>query len=113
MDTAAYGKVAAELRAEENGIKGYLASNSRDGRDRLRQELPRVEELLGELTGENAANEVRVLLSQQLDLVNFELTGGDSVKPEGKAQRDVQTKELYGIAEKLICFFREGLTKEA
>ena len=113
MDSAAYGKVAAEFHTEEKGIRGYLASDSRAGTDRLQQEQPRVEELLGELTGDEAENEVRVIFSEHLDLVRFELAGGKSGQPADDTRREIQTKELYGIAEKLIRFFREGITKEA
>lgn len=112
MDSAVYGKVAAEFRAEETGIRGYLASDSRAGADRLRQELPDVETLFGELTGDAAENEIRVIFSGHLDLVQFELSGGKSVQPADEAGREIQTKELYGIAEKVIRFFREGITKE-
>ncbi|MGN0336478.1 MAG: DUF6240 domain-containing protein [Lachnospiraceae bacterium] len=113
MESATYGKVAAELHAEEKGIRGYLASDSRAGADRLRQEQPRVEELLTELGGETAENEIRVIFSEHLDLMRFELAGGKSGQPADEAQREIQTKELYTIAEKLIRFFREGITKEA
>ena len=113
MDSAAYGKVAAEFHTEEKGIRGYLASDSRAGTDRLQQEQPRVEELLGELTGDEAENEVRVIFSEHLDLVRFELAGGKSGQPADETRREIQTKELYGIAEKLIRFFREGITEEA
>lgn len=113
MDSGTYGKVAAELRADAKGIKGYLASDSRAGVDRLQQEQPRVEELLRELTGDAAQNELHVVYSEYLDLTRFELSGGRSEAPADETQRELQTKELYGIAEKLIVFFREGITKEA
>ena len=113
MESAAYGKVAAELHAEEQGIRGYLASDSRTGADRLQREQSFMEELLGELTGDTAENEIRVIYSEHLDLVRIELSGGKSEQPQENAQREVQTKELYGIAEKLIQFFGEGITKEA
>ena len=112
MESAVYGKVAAELRREETGIKGYLASDSRTGADRLQQERPRVEELLAGLTGDGAENEIHVIFSEHLDLVRFELSGGKSEQSQEHAQREVQTKELYGLAEKMIRFFRESITKE-
>lgn len=113
MDSAAYGKVAAELHAEEKGIRGYLASDSRAGADRLQQEQSRVQELLAEPGKETAENEIRVIFSEHLDLMRFELAGGKGEQPADGAQREIQTKELYTIAEKLIRFFREGITKEA
>lgn len=112
MESGMYGKVAAELHAEEKGIRGYLASDSRAGADRLQQELPRVEELLTELNGDPDANDIRVIFSEHLDLVRFELSGGKSEQPQDEAQREIQTKELYGIAEKMIRFFSEGITKD-
>lgn len=113
MESAAYGKVAAEFHAEEKGIRGYLASDSRAGADRLRQELPDADALFGELAGDAAENEIRVIFSEHLDLVQFEMAGGKSEQPDDEAGRQIQTKELYGIAEKMIRFFREGITKEA
>ena len=112
MDSAAYGKVAAELCVQEKGVKGYIASDSRGGADRLQQEQPYLEELLGELTGEEDENEVRVLFSEHLDLTRFELAGGRSSKQGENGECQIQTSELYGIAEKMIRFFQEGLTKE-
>ena len=112
MDSAAYGKVAAELHAEEKGIRGYLASDSRAGADRLQQEQSRVEELLAEPGEETAENEIRVIFSEHLDLTRFELAGGRSENPRDEADRKIQTKELYGMAEKMIQFFREGIAKE-
>ena len=113
LESAVYGKVAAELDVQERGIRGYLASDSRIGVDRLQQEQPRMEELLSELAGDSAENEIRVIFSDHLDLARFELSGGKSEQSRDEAQREIQTKELYGIAEKMIRFFREGITKEA
>lgn len=111
MESEAYGKVAAELRAEANGIRGYVASDSRAGADHLKQEQPRMEQLLAELTEEGASNEVRVIYSNHLDLTRFELAGGKNEQPSDENLREIQTKELYGIAEKMIRFFREDVTK--
>lgn len=113
MESSAYGKVAAELHAEAKGIRGYIASDSRAGTDRLQTEQERVEELLGELTGDVSENEVQIVFSGHLDLVHFELAAGKSEQPVDEELREIQTKELYGIAEKMIRFFREGITKES
>lgn len=112
MESGVYGKVAAELRAQETGVKGYVAADSRAGTDRLRQEQPYLEELLGELTGDTAENDIHVIFSEHLDLMRFELSDSKSEYPGDEAQYEIQTKELYGIAEKMIRFFREGITKE-
>ena len=71
-----------------------------------------MEELLAGLTGDGAENEIHVIFSEHLDLVRFELSGGKSEQSQEHAQREVQTKELYGLAEKMIRFFRESITKE-
>lgn len=112
MESEAYGKLAAELRVDDQGIKGYLASDSRAGADRLLREQPRVEELLAELTGGFAELELHMIFSEHLDLPRFELSGGESEQTEG-AEREIQTGRLYGIVEKMVRFFREGITKEA
>ena len=68
--------------------------------------------MLGELTGEGAENQVQILFSEHVEFVRFEL---DAVKSEPSAEKEtqeVQTKMLYGIMEKMIRFFREGITKE-
>lgn len=112
MESAAYGKVAAQLQVQAGGIKGYLAADSRAGVDQLQREQPRFLELLGELGGDAAENEVHVIFSEHLDLTRFELAGGRSENPRDEADRKIQTKELYGMAEKMIQFFREGIAKE-
>ena len=109
-ECAAYGKVAAELQAQAKGIKGYLVSDSREGVDRLRAELPRLDELLSEMQDET---DLHVMYHQHVDLVNFELAGGKSTPPQDEQLREIQTKELYEIAEKMIQFFREGITESA
>lgn len=112
MESDTYGKVAAELHAGAKGIRGYIASDSRAGVDRLQREQGHVEELLGELTGDANENEVQIVFSEHLDLVHFELSTGKSEQPADEELREIQTKELYGIAEKMIRFFSEGITKE-
>lgn len=113
MESTAYGKLAAELHAEAKGVRGYIASDSRAGADRLQNEQARIEELLSEPTDEAFENEVQIVFSEHLDLVHFELATGKSEQPASEELREIQTKELYGIAEKMILFFREGITKEA
>lgn len=112
MECNTYGRVTAELRAEAKGIRGYIASDSRAGADRLTGEQEKIEAMLGELTGEGAENQVQILFSEHVEFVRFEL---DAVKSEPSADgetQEVQTKMLYGIMEKMIRFFREGITEE-
>lgn len=112
MESTVYGKVAVELQVQTRGIKGYMAADSRAGVDQLQKEQPRFLELLGELGGDAAENEVRVIFSEHLDLTRFELAGGRSEQSGDEAERKIQTKALYGMAEKMIRFFREGIAKE-
>jgi hypothetical protein len=95
MDSEAYGKLAAELTRGEEGIRGFVASDSRAGVDRLRQEMADDEEL----------SETQVIFSEHLDLPEFER----AERADGDSQ--VETRELYEIAEKMIRFFRERLAK--
>lgn len=116
MDSAAYGKVAAELQVTDKGIRGYFASDSRAGADRLQREKARIDELLSaweQRADGSGQTEIHMVYSAHIDLVKFELSAEKSASvPDGEA-RQVQTKELYGIAENVIRFLQEGLTKEA
>jgi hypothetical protein len=93
MDSEGYGKVAAELTQGQEGIQGFVASDSRAGVDRLRREL---EDL----------PETQVIFSEHLDLPEFE-----RAVASGEEDSGVETKELYKIAEKMVQIFREGLSK--
>ena len=113
MECDTYGRVTAELRAEAKGIRGYIASDSRAGADRLTREQEQIESLLGELTGEGSETRVQILYSEHVEFVHFELSAAKSVPPEDGEAQEVQTKMLYGIMEKMVRFFREGITEEA
>ncbi len=101
MDSRRYSKVAAELHADADGrISGYIASDSRAGAD-----------LLGSgIAGFFAeGDDVRAVYSAHLDFLQFE-SGGDG---EDAGDSDgVQTAELYGLAEKIVRFLSDGITKE-
>lgn len=113
MDSAAYGKVAAELQATDRGVKGYFASDSRAGADRLQQELPRMNELLAEGEPDVDNYEIHAIYSGHLDLVRFELAETPDEGAPDAQTIEIQTKELYGMAEKVVRFLQEGITKEA
>ncbi len=113
MECNTYGRVTAELRAEAKGIRGYIASDSRAGADQLTREQEQIESLLGELRGEGFENQVQILYSEHVEFVRFELNAGESVQPGDDREQEIQTRELYGIVEKMVRFFREGITKEA
>lgn len=112
MDSAAYGKVAAELQATDRGVKGYFASDSRAGADRLQQELPRMNELLADGDPDVDNNEIHAIYSGHLDLVRFELAETPDAGASDAQTVEVETKELYGMAEKVVRFLQEGITKE-
>lgn len=113
MDSAAYGKVAAELQATDRGVKGYFASDSRAGADRLQQELPRMAQLLATDEENVDNNEIHAIYSGHLDLVRFELADIPDAGGADMQTQKMQTSELYDMAEKVVRFLREGITKES
>lgn len=112
MDSRAYGKVAAQLQTDGRGVRGYFASDSRAGADRLQREQSDLNGLLGI---EDAADDepIRMIYSAHLDLTHFELSGERSAAETDAADYEWQTKELYGLAEKVVRFLQEGITKDA
>ena len=104
MDTARFGKIAAELRAKEKGYSGYIASNSRQTRDLLQTMEGDIAQALQEV--EEGPLNLTYILSSGLDLNLFEAKSGVSEEPESEELREVQTKTLYGMAEALIRVFR-------
>lgn len=112
MDSAAYGRVAAELQATDRGIKGYFASDSRAGADRLQRELPRLAQLLASDDTDVDNSDIHAIYSGHLDLVRFELAETPDADGQDAQTYGIQTKELYGIAEKVVVFLQEGITKE-
>ena len=112
MDSAAYGRVAAELQATERGAKGYFASDSRAGADRLQRELPRMAQLLASDDTDVDNSDIHAIYSGHLDLVKFELAETPDADGQDAQAYEIQTKELYGIAEKVVVFLQEGITKE-
>ncbi len=112
MDSPAYGKVAAQLQADERGVRGYFASDSRAGADRLQREQPYLTELLG-ADGTQIDEPIHMVYSAHLDLAHFELSSERSAEKTDASAYEWQTKELYGLAEKVVRFLQEGITKEA
>lgn len=112
MDSAAYGRVAAELQATERGVKGYFASDSRAGADRLQRELPRMAQLLASDDTDVDNSDIHAIYSGHLDLVKFELAETPDADGQDAQTYEIQTSELYGIAEKVVVFLQEGITKE-
>lgn len=111
MDSESYGRVAAELQSTDRGVKGYFASDSRAGADRLQQELPRMAQLLAADDTDVDNYEIHAVYSGHLDLAGFELADvPDAGEPDAQT-REIQTSELYDIAEKVVRFLQEGITK--
>ncbi len=104
MDTARYGKIAAELRAKDRGFSGYIASNSRQTRDMLKSLEGEIAQALQEV--EEGPLDMNYILSSGLDLNYFEAKSGVSEEPESEELREVQTKTLYGMAEVFIRTIR-------
>lgn len=104
MDTARFGKIAAELRAKELGFGGYIATSNRQTRDLLKSMEGEIAQALQEV-GEGPLD-LNYILSSGLDLNYFEEKSGVSEEPESEELREVQTKTLYGMAEVFIRVFK-------
>lgn len=95
------GKIAAQLRATEDGIRGYVVSDTQTGRKWLEAHAPELEKKLQ--TTEHPTVQLDYLTSEELDLNRF----GRNDKSEDTTQqttedRQVQTKELYHMAEAFL-----------
>lgn len=95
------GKIAAQLRATEDGIRGYVVSDTQTGRKWLEAHAPELEKELQ--TTEHPTVQLDYLTSEELDLNRF----GRNDKSEDTTQqttedRQVQTKELYHMAEAFL-----------
>ncbi len=95
------GKIAAQLRATEDGIRGYVVSDTQTGREWLEAHAPELEKNLQ--TTEHPTVQLDYLTSEELDLNRF----GRNDKSEDTTQqttedRQVQTKELYHMAEAFL-----------
>lgn len=57
-------------------------------------------------------NELHAIYSGHLDLVKFELAEVPDADSSDAQTNEIQTKELYDMAEKVVRFLQEGITKE-
>lgn len=103
LDSASFGKIAAELRAMHKGFSGYMVSDSRKTMDLLKTKENEIAQALQEV-GEGPLN-MSYITSRELDLNSF-VAKGDSEEPESEELREVQTKTLYGMAEAFIRVIR-------
>ncbi len=101
LETARFGKIAAELRAKQKGgFGGYVVANSSQTRDLLRSMNNEIRNALQEV--EDGSVDLSYILNGSLDLNTFEANSPASEQPESEEMREVQTKTLYGMAEAFI-----------
>ncbi len=104
LETRRFGKIAAELKAKQKGISGYIASDSKKTRDYLQS----MEEEIAKALQPEGAAELHFVMSDRLDLNHFAAQSGRNEKPSeemplpSEEMREVQTKTLYGMAEGFI-----------
>lgn len=103
LDSASFGKIAAELRAMHKGYSGYMVSDSRKTMDLLKSKEDEITQALQEV--EEGPLNMSYISSRELDLNSF-AAKGDSEEPESEELREVQTKTLYGMAEAFIRVIR-------
>lgn len=101
MQVPAYGNVSAELKPKADHVDGYVAADSRVAVDWLESKREQLNALIG--------NSLPIVFSEHTDPASFALRGQSQTVGEQEEVYHAQTKELYGLAEKMITFFREGL----
>ena len=100
LQTDSLGKIAAELRAKENGISGYVVADSQRTTELLQFKS---DSFIKELQIDDMPEpSIHFLTSAGLDINDFSANSGKSKEPKNEAQREVQTKTLYGMAEGFI-----------
>lgn len=104
LDSASFGKIAAEFRAKQKGFSGYAATDSRQTIDLLKSKEDEIAQALQEI-GEGPLD-MNFIMSSGLDLNSFAAKSGESEEPESEELREVQTKTLYGMAEVFIRVIR-------
>ncbi len=100
LETERFGKIAAELKARQNGVTGYVAADSRQTRDLLESLSGEIEEALKE--ADSGMPDMHYIFSSGLNLNDFAMRSGSNEEPETEELREVQTKTLYGMAEGFI-----------
>ncbi len=95
------GKIAAQLRATEDGIRGYVVSDTQTGREWLEAHAPELEKELQ--TTEHPTVQLDFVTSEELDLNRFGKNDrSEDTTQQTTADRQVQTKELYHMAEAFL-----------
>ena len=112
MESDTLGKVAAKLQAKEKGIDGFVAAESRGAMDRLQAGSEQLQRLLQDFAAENGLGgdvHVPFVQGEHLGLSEFAPMRDRSEDADTKETYQVQTKVLYGIAEKMVTFLRDIL----
>jgi len=102
LQTENLGKIAAELKAKANGMTGYVMTDSKKTCDLLQSmQSEFAKELKQESDGWDEP-EIRFITGISLNLNDFVAKSGKSEEPQTEQLREVQTKELYRMAEGFI-----------
>ena len=112
MESQLRGKIAATFQAKENGIHGFVASDSRETANLLQQEAARLTETLSA-----ADDEVRDLHCAYIADLSLNYFSEPFTGEEAQTQREdnsgeayqIQTVRLYRIAESFLKMIKETL----
>lgn len=102
FDSPKLGKVAARFQVQGEKIKGYIASDSNDTIENLKEQQDQLSEKLS-MEGTLYPN-LDLIQSDNLDLTQISLdsrTYGD-ISGQSEEEYQVQTKVLYGMAKEFI-----------
>lgn len=109
MESELRGKIAATFQAKENGVSGFIATDSEETKALLEGQTGELTEQIGE---ENT--DMHCAYLADLDFAHFGtgLFGANAQSEEtegGTEEYQVQTVRLYRIAEKFIRQMRDVL----
>lgn len=98
FETPKLGKVAARFQVQEDSVKGYIASDSNETIEKLKEQADSLKEQLS--PGEDTSWTLDFIHSEQLNLNRFAREEGGKVSKQeaGTEAYQVQTRTLYGIA---------------
>ena len=104
LQTDHLGKIAAELRAKEKGITGYVVADSKKACDLLQSMQDEFAKEIGQSDEEKPS--LNFITGKGLDLNEFFAKSGKGEEPETEQLREVQTKTLYQMAEGFLKVLR-------
>lgn len=104
FETEKAGKIAAAIRAEENGISGLVASSNKETKDLIEAH---VKEITGKWA-EEGENTLQAAYVEDLDLNKFSqgVSMGDGEEKDSESY-EIQTARLYNIAKSFIESVKE------